>query len=725
MSDDEQGPSRERVRVRRSRRSRKRAPGHRWWWVPVLGGVVVLVAIAAVLFVRDASTVRSALLETRTSLGQVQSALGDVDVAEASRALDEADESLGVARSRVSGPLWTMIGLIPVAGDSVDVTRAVVDVGTAALDVAHVAVTEGEELVGGGLDVRVTDGQVDLEPLAEAQEVLASMPLQRLRDARARLSEADPRWAPQEVLDGREETLALADDALEVADRADALLEALPGFLGVDGPRRYFLGVQTPAEARGTGGLIGYWAVLQVDDGQFTLSEAGVYDALVDLAAGDDEAEGDAAGAVTSRIGELGGDPWDGVPTTQEFEERYAHTAAPGFFSNVNVDPDLPTTARVALDLFHRRTEERLDGMILVDPIAMQMVLEAIGGPLEIPPGLAAPDVPDELAPSEFAEFVLVDIYDVYGHGHSSERTHLLRGLGDLAFARVFDGAWDGVAVSQAIADAGARRHLQVFSESAEEQAAFSRVRVTGELSEPQGHDLLAVTINNAVGGKQDVHLGHTTQATVELSRPRFSGDDTVVVTRDSTVRIQLDNPLPASGMDTYIIGNCLVGDERNRCFEGPPGWNRTWFSVWTPGGDTLEDRRRADGIAPVRVGDFHGLRVIDHYLETPPEGTEWFELDLSGTVPATHSSGTLTYRLDWWRQSKAIPDLLDITLVPPDGWEVVEVEVTGGGDGRGMGVHGGGVPLTAEVTGEGRGTVVGTVTQDTSIEVQMRRTEE
>ena len=681
----------------------------------------MFVAIAAVLFVRDAGTVRSALLETRTSLEQVQSALGDVDVAEASRALDEADANLGVARSRVSGPIWTMVGLVPVAGDSVEVTRAVVDVVTAALDVAQVAVTEGEQLVGGGLDIRVTDGRVDLEPLAEAQEILASMPLQRLLDAHARLLEADPRWAPQEILDGREETLVQADDLLEVTDRADALLEALPGFLGVDGPRRYFLGVQTPAEARGTGGLIGYWAVLQVDDGQFTLSEASVYDALDDVEGGDDV---EAAGAVTSRIGELGGDPWDGVPTTPEFEERYAHTAAPGFFSNVNVDPDLPTTARVALDLFHRRTGERLDGMILVDPIAMQQVLKAIGGPLTIPPGLADPVLPDALAPSEFAEFVLVDIYDVYGDGRSSERKLLLRGLGDLAFARVFDGAWDGVAVSRAIADAGARRHLQVFSENSEEQAAFSRIRVTGELPEASEHDLLAVTINNAVGGKQDVHLGHTTQATIELSRPRII-DDTVMVDRDSTVRIELDNPLPSSGMDTYIIGNCLVGDDRNRCFEGPPGWNRTWFSVWTPGGDTLDDRRRADGIAPVRVGDFHGLRVIDHYLETPPEGTAWFELDLSGTVPATHSSGTLTYRMDWWRPSKAIPDLLDITVVAPDGWEVVEVEVAGGGDGRGMGVHGGGVPLIAEVTGDGRGTVVGTVTQDTSIEVQMHRTEE
>lgn len=689
----------------------------------MLAGILVLTAVAGVLFIRDARTVRSALLETRQSLGQVQSALGDVDVDEAARALDEADASLGVARSRVNGPLWSLVGWIPVAGDSVEVTRAVIDVGTAALDVAQVAVREGEDLVAGGLDVQVVDGRLDLEPLTDAREIIAAMPLGRLRDARDRLDAAEPRWAPAEIHEGRDETLAMADDALDVADRAEALLEALPGFLGVDEPRRYFLAVQTPAEARGTGGLIGYWAVLEVDDGQFTLSEAGVYDALDDVEGAEDEA----AGAVTSRIGELGGDPWDGVPTTPEFEARYAHTAAPGFFSNVNVDPDLPTTARVALDLFTRRTDERLDGMILVDPLAIQMVLEAIGDPLTMPPGFDAEGVPQELAPTDFAEFVLVDIYEAYGHETGPDRKLLLRGLGDLAFAKVFDGAWDGVDVAQAIAEAGARRHLQVFSENEVEQAAFSRIRVTGELPAPETHDLLAVTVNNAVGGKQDVHLGHTTEATITLSRPRMvDGDeDQIVVTRDSTVRVTLDNPLPDSGMDTYIIGNCLVGDNVNRCFDGPPGWNRTWFSVWTPTDDRLIDRRGPDGIAGVRVGDFHGMRVFDRYLETGPEDSNWFELDLAGPVPAGWNSGTLTYRLDWWRQSKAIPDLLDVTIVAPEGWEVVEVEVTGGGNGRGMGMHGDGVPLEAAVTGDGHASVTGTVSQDTSIEVQMQRAED
>src|SRR3546814_18445003 len=37
--------------------------------------------------------------------------------------------------------------------------------------------------------------------------------------------------------------------------------------LGTDGPRNYFIGFQTNAEARGTGGLLGGYGIVRVDNG--------------------------------------------------------------------------------------------------------------------------------------------------------------------------------------------------------------------------------------------------------------------------------------------------------------------------------------------------------------------------------------------------------------------------------------------------------------------------
>src|SRR6056297_3227939 len=133
---------------------------------------------------------------------------------------------------------------------------------------------------------------------------------------------------------------------------------------------------------------------------------------------------------------------------------------------------------------------------------------------------------------------------------------------------------------------------------------------------------------------KQDVHLGHRTDVTVDLEGVNRTGEDGPVIRRATTVRTELVNPLPATGMDEYIIGNCLISEARNQCFEGPPGWNRTWWSVWTQGeGDRLRAGTGPDGPLAIRAGTLHGLRVFDRVMETPPGGAEWFQVRIEGRV--------------------------------------------------------------------------------------------
>ena len=701
---------------RRPDRVQRRSGRRSWGWLLGHGLLMLLAGLWVASLASDVRTVQAELTATRKALTEAQRSLADLDVKAAQQALAPAEQHVEVARDRIERVSWTLVGVIPILGDPVDATRAVVDVVEVAVEVGQVATTRGAPFLDDGEVVPLTDGKLDLDAVLAVRGMLADMPLDELAEARDRLVAAEPRWAPSGIRDGRAIVLSAAGELLELTGRGEALFDALPTFFGSEGPRRYFLAVQTPAELRGTGGVIGYWAVLEVDEGELHLTDGGVHDAMDEVptaSAGPEE-------PVTGRIGRLAGDPEDAVTTTAEFEERYHHTAAAGSFSNVNVDPHLPTTARVTLDLFTHRTGEELDGMILINPVGMQGILEAIGEPLTIPPSLAEPPVPATLPPSRFARFALVDVYEIYGAGHSEARKALLRTLGDLAFAKVLAGHWDGAEVSRVVA-AASRRHLQLYSEDRREQSAFSRLGVAGELVEPTDRDLLAVTVNNAVGGKQDVYVGHRVAADVTLDLPRSAEDgDSTLVRRDLDLTVEVDNPLPSTGMDLYVIGNCLVEGDRNRCFEGPPGWNRSWFSIWTRGEHTLQDRRTPQGTLPVTVGDFRGLSVVDHHLETPPRDRAWFELTLVGDVPVVFDGEALIYRLDWWRQAKAIPDLIEVTITPPDRWAVVEVVVDGGGEGRGMGVHGGGVPLRADVRGDGRGVVVGTVDADTSIEVRL-----
>ncbi len=45
--------------------------------------------------------------------------------------------------------------------------------------------------------------------------------------------------------------------------------------MGADGPRTYFMGFQTNAEARGTGGLLGGFGILRFDNGTATVDTLG------------------------------------------------------------------------------------------------------------------------------------------------------------------------------------------------------------------------------------------------------------------------------------------------------------------------------------------------------------------------------------------------------------------------------------------------------------------
>jgi hypothetical protein len=314
---------------------------------------------------------------------------------------------------------------------------------------------------------------------------------------------------------------------------------------------------------------------------------------------------------------------------------------------------------------------------------------------------------------------VTVDVYDTLGSDRSDERKEVLGAIGDAAVAGVIGGGWDEIAMARAITGASVDRHLQVFSEDDREQEAFVEVGVGGALDLPTDADLLAVTANNAVGGKQDVHLGNTVEAMIRLEDIGQAADGTITAARTADIEVTVDNPLPASGLDEYIIGNCVRDDGTIGCFEGPPGWNWTWFSTWMPGSTGVAAASADNGEEVTGVSDYRGFTVVDQFQATAPESSSSFELTTIGPVPLQVAETAFVYELQWWRQSKAIPDLLDIVVQAPEGWTVDAVEVVGGGTGRGAGVHGGGQELRADVQGTAA-RLSGTVTAHTKLRVSL-----
>jgi hypothetical protein len=376
------------------------------------------------------------------------------------------------------------------------------------------------------------------------------------------------------------------------------------------------------------------------------------------------------------------------VAVSAAFAQRYGRLDAARSFSNVNLDPDLATTATVALDLFAEREGARVDGLVLFDPFGLQALLEALDITLVLPPELIeGTDAPATLPAADFARFVTVDVYDAFGEERSEERDRLTEQLGDQALAAVFGRDWDATRLAVALIDASAGRHLQVFSRRTDEQAALAATPVGGDLAgalaDPR-RDVIALTHNNAVGGKQDVHLGHRSSIGIELLAPSATAlreaRGTVEIERRMVIETTIVNTLEPGAFDRYITGNCLVGEATYGCFRGPEAHNRSWMTFWLDPATQVTQVTDQQGFPSVAQGEMHGAATYDVFVTVPPIEQRSVRLEAIGPQAVTlDPDGSLSYELVLWRQAKGVPDVIDVTVTAPDGYVVDDARLVGG----------------------------------------------
>ncbi|MFM9099723.1 MAG: DUF4012 domain-containing protein, partial [Actinomycetota bacterium] len=132
---------------------------------------------------------------------------------------------------------------------------------------------------------------------------------------------------------------------LEVFDIKPEILFSVrhfPELAGFDRPKRYMISFQNSAEARGTGGILGAYAIIEINRGKLTVVRA------------------------SSNVGlqHLSTLP---VKHSDEYFELYGNN--PGIWQNANLSPHLPYGALNYLELWRLQTSEELDGFIATDPI--------------------------------------------------------------------------------------------------------------------------------------------------------------------------------------------------------------------------------------------------------------------------------------------------------------------------------------------------------------------
>jgi len=280
----------------------------------VLTAVGVVTAVQLVGVLADLRDGRAGLERGRSAVltGQLETAV---------TAFAAAEVDLASAHHRASGPLLRAVSALPVVGPSL---RGARQIAGAAEHVAGAGWGLSAALVTIGTDIGVIaprGGAIPLEPLADL-----AVPLAAVRgdlDRAAELLSEPPAGAVRPVVEAFVDLGSQVRSILPTLSAATGFTEALPAFLGAEGPRRYLLGAANPAEARGAVGFVGAYAIMTTDGGRVSIGEF----------------------APVQGLPRFGAD--DIPPPNPDYGRRYGEFDAQGWFMNINltgcrrIDPGL------------------------------------------------------------------------------------------------------------------------------------------------------------------------------------------------------------------------------------------------------------------------------------------------------------------------------------------------------------------------------------------------
>jgi len=292
---------------------------------------------------------------------------------------------------------------------------------------------------------------------------------------------------------------------LEVFDIKPEILFSVkhfPELVGFDRPKRYMISFQNSAEARGTGGILGAYAIIEINRGKLTVVRA------------------------SSNVGlqHLSTLP---VKHSDEYFELYGNN--PGIWQNANLSPHLPYGALNYLELWRLQTSEELDGFIATDPIALSYFLNAIGN-VTLPDGF-------QITSENVVEETLKTAYKRYETDNMARKEFLvtiMRSTFDQLLAGKFTFRKMLEALSKSIED----NRFLLFVTNKETQIENERTRLAGSLKEEVNNEY-RVVIQNTDASKLDYYLDRevdietltcspnpTTQVTVYLKNRVVNAQD-------------------------------------------------------------------------------------------------------------------------------------------------------------------------------------------------------
>nr|WP_231514660.1 DUF4012 domain-containing protein [Mycobacterium sp. URHB0044] len=456
----------------------------------------------------EAVQAKSSLEQARHSASQAKDALSQGAAEDAAKWVNQAHSHAQAARDAAHSVPWNIATFVPWLGSPFETGQQISDVVLGLVD----DVLRPSEQVGAAISPdRLLEGdRLNVQLLRDAAPKLSEISAATTRlDADAQAI-SDPEYLSA-IRDARTQLQGQIADISKLIQNTALAAQLAPSMMGADGPRTYFMGFQTNAEARGTGGLLGAFGILLFDNGEST----------VETLEANDEING----------------PFAPIDLGTEYATQYGYTNPTTDSRNSNQSSHFPYAAQIWKSMWAQESGMSVDGVIAIDPIALSYILSAVG-PITMADG-------EVVTKDNVVELTESTAYSRFPTDQPARQKYL-QDIANAVVKRMTGRIESPRELLDALGKAVSERRIAVWSASPAEQALLEETPLAHIVPDDPA-PYAEVVINNLGGDKLDYYL----RRQIEYAADGCDGN-----TRTSTITVGLTNAVANEPLPDYVANS-------------------------------------------------------------------------------------------------------------------------------------------------------------------------
>ena len=363
-----------------------------------------------------------------------------------------------------------------------------------------------------------------------------------------------------------------------------SLIQNAPALAGVEGPKKYLVAFQNSAEARGTGGLIGAFAIIQFDRGKLAVLKTG-------------------SNAVLKSLNEIP------IPMPAEYTTLYR--SDPAIWLNSNLSPHFPYGAQIWMELWRLQSGEKLDGVIAIDPTAISYLLKSTG-PITLASG-------EEITAQNVVQKTLKDAYKRYEKDNNARKQYLVD-IMNATFTRFTSMEFSKITLAKQVVPVLLQNRVLIYSSDATIQDALSLTKLGGTMNLGPNNEYRAVILN-IDASKLDYYLDREIAVKTTKCGVNATTEVSIKVTN------QVTNP---EKLSAYVLSR----KDKTKPADLVTGQHRFKVFIYGPNGSTLISASRSSVKGSAGgVGSERTRPLLASDVDLSPKQSE--------VITATFSAGT------------------------------------------------------------------------------------